>query len=237
MANHRELLDEQIAYYCARASEYDDWWFRRGRYDRGAAQRQAWAAEIVQLETALDEARPVGTVLELACGTGIWTERIASSAGSVTAVDVSHEVLAINAARVGNDRVRYVLEDLFTWEPKQRFDFVFFGFWLSHVPPEQFEPFWTKVEASLTPGGRVFFIDSVRNHESTAANHVLPDAEEFIAERALDDGRRFRIVKIFYDARELQQRLETLGWSARVETTGNYFIYGSVERRQSKRQG
>lgn len=237
MTDQRQLLDEQIAYYRARASEYDDWWFRRGRYDRGDAQREAWAAEIIQLETALGEARPVGTVLELACGTGIWTQRIAPYATSVTAVDVSPEVLAINAGRVGSDRVRYVREDLFRWEPKQRFDFVFFGFWLSHVPPEHFEAFWTKVETSLKPAGRVFFIDSVRNHESTAANHVLPDAEEIVAERALDDGRRFRIVKIFYDARELQQRLEKLGWVGRVRTTGNYFIYGFVERRQPNRQG
>lgn len=27
------LLEEQAAYYRARASEYDDWFLRRGRYD------------------------------------------------------------------------------------------------------------------------------------------------------------------------------------------------------------
>lgn len=26
------MLAEQIAYYRARAGEYDDWWYRRGRY-------------------------------------------------------------------------------------------------------------------------------------------------------------------------------------------------------------
>ncbi len=30
-----ELLGEQAAYYRARAPEYDDWWQRTGRYDRG----------------------------------------------------------------------------------------------------------------------------------------------------------------------------------------------------------
>jgi 2-polyprenyl-3-methyl-5-hydroxy-6-metoxy-1,4-benzoquinol methylase len=231
MTDQRQLIDEQIAYYRARASEYDDWWFRRGRYDRGDEQRRAWTAEIAHLETALDEARSVGHVLELACGTGIWTERLSRSATSVTAVDVSPEVLAINAARVDSDRVHYVREDLFEWNPRERFDFVFFGFWLSHVPLEQFEAFWAKVEGSLKPAGRVFFIDSVRNHESTAANHALPDAEDAVAERALDDGRRFRIVKTFYDSRELQQGLEKLGWVGYVRTTGAYFIYGCVQRR------
>lgn len=38
MGDHepRKILEEQIEYYRARAAEYDDWWFRRGRYDRGA---------------------------------------------------------------------------------------------------------------------------------------------------------------------------------------------------------
>jgi hypothetical protein len=30
-----DLLEEQRRYYRARAGEYDDWWFRRGDYDRG----------------------------------------------------------------------------------------------------------------------------------------------------------------------------------------------------------
>jgi 2-polyprenyl-3-methyl-5-hydroxy-6-metoxy-1,4-benzoquinol methylase len=227
----RQLIDEQIAYYRARASEYDDWWFRRGRYDRGDAQRQAWVAEILRLETALKEARPVGTVLELACGTGIWTERLARLATSVTAVDVSPEVLAINAARAGSDRIHYVREDLFEWEPQERFDFVFFGFWLSHVPPDQFDRFWSKVQTSLKPGGKAFFIDSLRAEESTAANHVLPDAGNPVAQRKLDDGRQFRIIKIFYEPRELQSRLETAGWTGDIRTTGAYFIYGCVQRR------
>ena len=84
------------------------------------------------------------------------------------------EVLAINATRVASDRVHYVRNDLFEWDPQQRFDFVFFGFWLSHVPPDQFDLFWSKVQASLKPGGKVFFLDSRRAEESTAANHILP---------------------------------------------------------------
>lgn len=29
------LLHHQIAYYRARATEYDEWFYRQGRYDRG----------------------------------------------------------------------------------------------------------------------------------------------------------------------------------------------------------
>jgi demethylmenaquinone methyltransferase/2-methoxy-6-polyprenyl-1,4-benzoquinol methylase len=231
MTEQRQLIDEQIAYYRARAPEYDDWWLRRGRYDRGDAHRQAWTAEIARLEALLDEVRPVGHVLELACGTGIWTERLARSASSVTAVDVSPEVLTINAARVNSDRVHYVREDLFEWEPQQRFDLVFFGFWLSHVPSAQFDRFWSKVQASLNPAGKVFFIDSLRAEDSTATNHVLPDASDPVTQRKLDDGRQFRIIKIFYAPAGLQNRLELAGWTGYVRKTGAYFIYGCVQRR------
>lgn len=36
------FLAEQIAYYGARASEYDEWFLRQGRYDRGDENRRLW---------------------------------------------------------------------------------------------------------------------------------------------------------------------------------------------------
>jgi hypothetical protein len=55
--------------------------------------------------------------------------------------------------------VRFIQADLFAWEPDRRYDVVFFGFWLSHVPPGRFEPFWSLVAGCLKPQGRVFFAD------------------------------------------------------------------------------
>ena len=207
MSDRSQLIQEQISYYRARAPEYDDWWFRRGRYDRGAEQRRAWTAEIADLERALDEAQPAGAALELACGTGIWTERLARRASSVVAIDAAPEV-----------------------RPHARFDFVFFAFWMSHVPPDRFDTFWKNVEASLTPGGTVFFIDSLRAEDSTASDHVLATAGDPMTSRKLDDGREFRIFKVFYEPAPLQHRLEQAGWRGQIQSTGTYFIYGCVRR-------
>jgi ubiquinone/menaquinone biosynthesis C-methylase UbiE len=80
-------------------------------------------------------------VLELACGPGTWTGRLLRHATDVTAVDASSEMLGIVAARIGGERVRFVQADLFTWMPDCRYDVVFIGFWLSHVPLERFESF------------------------------------------------------------------------------------------------
>ena len=130
MSDEAQLLDEQIEYYRARAAEYDDWFYRRDRYDRGEEHRQQWFAEAQEVRDALATAAPSGNALELACGTGVWTRELLRSASRVVAVDASPEVVEINRRCVGEAPVEYVLADIFDWEPTSRFDFVFFGFWL-----------------------------------------------------------------------------------------------------------
>jgi hypothetical protein len=60
------LLDEQRAYYQARAGEYDEWWYRRGRYALDPAEERRWFADVASTELALDDFGPTGDVLELA---------------------------------------------------------------------------------------------------------------------------------------------------------------------------
>ena len=121
------LLNEQIAHYRAIAQEYED--------------HALPCAGGNELSAAVDAFRPVGTVLELACGTGHWTGQLLRHAGEITAVDASPEMLQIARARVESDKVRFVCADIFSWAPEQRYDVVFFGSWLSHVPLERFDAF------------------------------------------------------------------------------------------------
>ena len=60
-----------------------------------------------------------------------------------------------------------------------------------------------------------------------AADHRLAGAGGTVAVRSLNDGRSFRIVKVFYDPAELRARLRGLGWEVEVGTTGEYFLVGS----------
>ena len=53
-----------------------------------------------QLTEALDAFRPAGSVLEFACGPGVWTGQLLRHATDVTAVDASPEMLALAAARI-----------------------------------------------------------------------------------------------------------------------------------------
>jgi demethylmenaquinone methyltransferase/2-methoxy-6-polyprenyl-1,4-benzoquinol methylase len=218
-------LAEQAEYYRARASEYDEWWFRQGRYDRGPELNACWFKDIGGLERALDDFNPRGRVLELAGGTGIWSEKLLRYADHLTVVDASSEVLALNRERLRAERAQYVEADLFEWAPTARFDVVFFGFWLSRVPSSKFEAFWRTVRAALAPRGRVFFIDSRKEATSTASDHELRDDD--VSVRRLNDGRIFEIYKVYYDAEGLQERLRKLGWRAAVRVTERYFVYGS----------
>jgi demethylmenaquinone methyltransferase/2-methoxy-6-polyprenyl-1,4-benzoquinol methylase len=229
------LLTEQLEYYRARAAEYDQWWLRQGRYDRGPALNGQWFSEAAEVRSALQAFRPHGRILELACGTGIWTEQLAPYARRLTAVDGSAEMLAINAARVQSPGVSYVQADLFEWQPSsaEQYDIIFFGFWLSHVPPERFADFWRLVGACLAPGGRVFFVDSRRQETSTALDHTLPDPSATILQRRLNDGRAFRVYKIFYDPIGLTARLQQLGWEFTITETEHYFLYGFGSRASS----
>jgi len=230
------LIEEQIAYYRARAAEYDEWFMRRGRYDHGPELNRQWFHEVEAVARALAEFRPAGRLLELACGTGWWTEHLARYSDDVTAVDASPEAIALNRQRLGGRPVRYVEADLFAWEPDREYDVVFFSFWLSHVPPERFEPFWSLVRRCLAPGGRVFLIDSRPDPTSTARDQRFSPPDDPTMIRRLNDGRAFRIVKIYYDPASLAERLSALGWQPALRTTAHYFLYGAVtDRRRSGR--
>jgi trans-aconitate methyltransferase len=199
------LLAEQIAYYRAIAAEY--------RIDVEAAR---------VLAAALDAHRPAGHVLEFACGPGVWTEILLRFATSVTAVDAAPEMLARAKARLGVKRVHFIQADIFQWTPAQRYDFVFFGFWLSHVPPDRFESFWSMVADSLAPAGRVFFIDdNARTHQE------LTEGESpTTIRRRLTDGSSFRLVKTPYEPVALEEGLARLGFRITVTPTSGPFYWG-----------
>lgn len=61
-------------------------------------------------------------MLELAGGTGWWTEQLARTAATLTCVDPSPEAMEINCARLigaGLALPRYVEADLFAWVPER----------------------------------------------------------------------------------------------------------------------
>jgi demethylmenaquinone methyltransferase/2-methoxy-6-polyprenyl-1,4-benzoquinol methylase len=208
-----DVLTEQKRYYAARAPEYDDWWHKRGRYAVGPEEHARWDADIAEADAALEAFAPRGRVLELAAGTGIWTRKLVRVAEHVVAVDANVETLALNT-----DEAELVQADVFEWQPSERFDVVFMGFWLSHVPEERIDNFWALVRSALRDDGRVFLVDS-------GPKETEPGDDRQV--RQVADGREFRIVKRFWRPDELAERVRPLGFELDVRLTGNgNFLYG-----------
>jgi SAM-dependent methyltransferase len=217
------LLAEQIAYYRTRAVEYDSTYPLDVHADAGAR---------AELLTRLEELAPFGRTLELACGTGQWTVELARHATGVTAVDAAPEALAICRQRVGTAPVDFVEADLFTWRPRERYDFVFFSAWLSHVPPQRFDAFWALVADCLKPGGRVFVIDelpAVAAVERSASEQPAPAVHREVA-----GGRAFRAVKVFYAPDELRVRLDVRGWKADIRPVGWRYFSASLRHEERR---
>ncbi len=231
------ILREQHRYYEDRAHEYDDVWYRRGTYDMGADANARWFEETARLEAAVDGLDVSGSVLELACGTGLFTRHLAPRARRLIAVDSAAPALAVNRERVADPRVEYVHADLFCWEPPPgvRFDSIFFAFLVSHILPERFEAFWDRLTGWLAPGGHVFFCDDLAGAETRASNpgESVDEGPDFAHRRRLSDGREYTIVKVFHRPEELRDALAALGWSVDIRTTGEEFFYAVARRTES----
>lgn len=227
------LLAEQVAFYRAWAPTYDE-----------AVRHDANELDRPELRRALASFGPAGDVLELAGGTGSWTVEIGGYADRLTVIDASPEALAINREKLEAEALQaeYLCADLFDWRAPRSYDVVFFSFWLSHVPRARFAQFWQLVDQALRPDGRVFFIDSAVPRRQPTVDFVVgseltsrdDDPDAGLSLRKLSNGCDYRIVKIHWQPRDLEGRLQDLGFHVSVqETAHRQCIYGHGGRRTS----
>jgi len=209
-----ELLAEQVDYYRRRASEYDV-----TAYGDDIAAARALIARLVA------EMRPAGSVLEIACGTGLWTEALAGWADTVTAMDAAPEAVAIARERVRLPSVRFEIADVFSWDPGTRFDVIFFSAWLSHVPVSRFGQFWQLLGNWLVANGRVLFVDE---HVDEREKEDYVAGLEEVVERQLADGSAFRVIKNFVEPEELELRLRRIGWECVIRRASSRWICGEA---------
>ncbi|MGZ8502683.1 MAG: class I SAM-dependent methyltransferase [Candidatus Limnocylindrales bacterium] len=225
-----ELSTEMIAYYEARAGEYDDWYLRRGRYARGPVHDQAWAAELDVATLWLDGLAWSGDIVELAAGTGWWSPLLASK-GELSIYDAAEAPLDRARDRLLAHRLRAHIHVRDAWlEPDRAVDGLFCGFWLSHVPRARLAEFLGLARRWLKPGGTFAFIDSRPDPQSGADDQpVTPSAETDLGldRRRIADGREFRVVKVQYEPAELLAALHAAGFaSSEVAATPRFFLLG-----------
>jgi ubiquinone/menaquinone biosynthesis C-methylase UbiE len=218
---------EMVAYYEARAGEYDDWYLRRGRYARGAIHDTAWNAELDAAGRWLDALPIRGEIVELAAGTGWWSPLLASK-GELWLYDAAEAPLERARDRLVAHNLRAHIHLRDAWaEPDRQVDAVVLGFWLSHVDRDRTAAFLALARRWLKPGGTLAILDSLPDPQSGAADHAAVVADR--ATRRLDDGREFTIVKVYRDAGEMRDALMAAGFDdVTAETTGRFFVLVSA---------
>lgn len=194
-------------YYRERASEYDAVYRK--------PERQQDLARLRQLLPPLVAGHHV---LEIAAGTGYWTQVIAASAASVTATDLNRETLAVAAARdYGQADVRLLSADAYQLDQVPGdFSLVLCGFWWSHIGRADIGRFLAGV-SERAPGARLVLLD---NRFVPGSNHpvvrISPDGDGF-QRRRLRDGREYEVLKNFPGRAQLAADLAP--WSSGLQHT------------------
>lgn len=217
----KNILQEQQAYYSARAQEYDEAVHQTGRFATDALPEEAGIQERQQTLAALHGLGSTAQVLELACGTGLWTKELLKISQHLTALDGSLEMLEVNRAKLNDPRITYEQVDLFHWQPVQQYDLVFFAFWLSHVPPDALPAFLDQVSRAVKTGGRVFIVDEPAGGKQISG----PNEEGLFQTRTLYDGRTFKIIKVYYDPADIGHMLEQRGFTRTDIRAGQYTFH------------
>jgi demethylmenaquinone methyltransferase/2-methoxy-6-polyprenyl-1,4-benzoquinol methylase len=219
-----------VAYYQARAAEYDEWYLRRGRYERGPIHDAAWNAELDAAGRWLDGLPIAGRIVELAAGTGWWSPLLASK-GELWMYDAAPAPLERARERLVAHGLRAHLHVRDAWaEPDGApADALFAGFWLSHLERDRTAAFLDLAGRWLAPGGRLAIIDSLPDPSSAAVDHPRPEGDR--STRRLNDGREFTIVKVYRTPDDVAAALGAAGFrDIEVATTGRFFVLATARR-------
>jgi len=205
---------EMHAYYAARAPYYD------AVYSKPERRR-----DIEFLSAHLPQRFAGRHVLEIACGTGYWTQHIAPAAARMTATDGTAEPLEFARLRPGTACVSFVHADAYALPTSVgSFDAAFAGLWFSHVPISARAAFLDGLHAHLLPGARVLFIDNSAVQLRDFPIAQTDGAGNTYQLRELRDGSVHRVLKNFPTEAELRTLLEPRASVVSYRALDNFWL-------------
>jgi ubiquinone/menaquinone biosynthesis C-methylase UbiE len=211
-----DIEDEMKIYYEKRAGEYEEWYLRKNRFDKGETLNRKWFHDLEELKVFALSIKNKN-IIELAAGTGMWTQYLAKN-NCVLPIDSSASMLKINQKRTGLEGIVGDIYD-FQIDLKKEYDLCFFGFWLSHVPKEKITTFFIRLRSLLKSTARVIIFDSYLNpNELNCLSY-----KENIQIRALNSGETFNVYKKYYTKDELIEIAKPHFKSFKIQFTENYF--------------
>ena len=202
-------------YYSKRAAEYEQ------IYDKPERQH-----ELEWLRNRIPEIFRDRTVLEVACGTGYWTQFIARKAARVHACDINEAVLEIARDKpIPPGRVSFFKADAVTLEGVPAgCDAAFAGFWWSHVKKAETARFVANLAAKLEPGSVVAILDN-RYAEGSSTPIARRDAEGNTYQmRPLPSGEEYEVLKNFPTGPDLAEAVRSVAREAHLEELTYYWL-------------
>ena len=192
MKNKKTIVD----YYRARATEYEQ------IYYRDVPKRRQ---EIADHFKFLEKLAAGKTVLELACGTGYWTQAAAKNAKEVIATDIAPEMIKEAKTKKYNSLVTFINSDIYDLPFKSAaFDLIIIGFWFSHEPKQNYSKFFEIIKKPLKADGQIWLIDNNPPAEGAKSDFLHSDESgNNFKYRRLDDGEEFSILKNYFSKNEL----------------------------------
>jgi len=190
--NKKTIVD----YYRARATEYEQ------IYYRDVPRRRQEIADHVKFVEKLAAGK---TVLELACGSGYWTQAAAKDAKEVIAVDIAAEMINEARNKKYNSPVQFINSDIHDLPFKSAaFGLIIIGFWFSHEPRQNYNKFFEIIQKPLKADGQIWLIDNNPPAEGAKSDflHTDESGNNFKCRR-LDDGEEFSILKNYFTENEL----------------------------------
>jgi ubiquinone/menaquinone biosynthesis C-methylase UbiE len=215
MADPRSNAPQLEKYYARRASEYEQVYEKAERQD-----------ELEWLRGRIPALFRSRTVLEVACGTGYWTQFIAKSAKKVLACDINEAVLEIAREKpIPKDRVEFYKADAVTLEGVPGgCDAAFAGFWWSHVKRSGIERFVAGLATRLKPGSRVGILDNTYVEGSSTPITRRDSEGNTYQKRKVASGEEYEVLKNFPTADELRAAIAPVAREAHLESLNYYWL-------------
>ncbi len=194
-SNDARLID----YYAKRANEYER------IYERPERQR-----DLAILRKLFSDTFVSKNVLEIACGTGYWTQVISQTANSITATDINEEVLQIARAKTYGCEIRFQRADVFELNPSPQNDFTagLAAAWWSHLRKSQIPGFLGRFHQLFPPGSLLVFMDNKFVPGSNTPISRTDDERNTYQIRRLEDGSEHEVLKNFPSEHEMRTFIE-----------------------------
>jgi demethylmenaquinone methyltransferase/2-methoxy-6-polyprenyl-1,4-benzoquinol methylase len=195
------IKTELTDYYTKRAAEFERIYQKPERQE-----------DLRQLQGILADIFYGLDVLEIACGTGFWTQFASLSAKSIVATDNNEEVLSIAREKDYGCPITFLKKDAYALDDVGgSFSAAFAGFWLSHIPKAKIDGFLRILHSILAEGATVVMIDNLYvEGSSTQIAREDKDGNTYQI-RELSDGSRHEVLKNFVKEEEFMTRIMPLG--------------------------